>query len=110
MSVSNRSTSKGWLIYNPTATFLTPPVKPETVMGELAPAGSLSGIATGAVLPKRLDTPTVPVASRNVRVLVVWSHLTSKDKITGVPQTKFGLVLMLKGTRLVPPALLGKLG
>src|SRR5260370_38652356 len=82
----------------------------ETMINELVPRRSASGIFTGVLLLKRISNPGVPDTTMNWFVTVFWSDLTTSEKLIGSPQLKIGEVLILKGTRLVPEIPIAMLG
>src|SRR5436190_22594900 len=78
------------------------PGKLETVTKEEAPAGSLSGMATGKFWSKRRAVPmlVLPEGREKWLVRVSWSDLINMVRSMTVPHTKRGEVLILKGRRL----------
>src|ERR1043166_9507493 len=82
----------------------------ETVTRESAPTGLLSGIGTGVEVLKEKSAPLVPVGKVIKLVRVSWSDLTTMERKIGVPQTKLGELLILKGVILVALAPMGMLG
>src|SRR5580658_1018954 len=75
---------------------------PLTTIGELTPEGLSGGIVTGVVLEKVSGVPRIPEGSRIKFVWITSAHLTIKTRLTGVPQTKFGKVLMVNGRAFSP--------